>query len=57
MSGKNFEQSAMWIFEVIKNNHVEDEYMGMLCASRVLGMSVKNRRKDWGRLYNKELKE
>ena len=31
--------------------------MGMLCASSVLGISVKNRRKDWGRLYNKELKE
>ena len=36
----------MWIFGVIKNNHIEDGYMGMICASSVLGMSDKNRRKD-----------
>lgn len=45
------------VFGVTKNNHIEDGYMGMICASSVLGMSDKNRRKDWGRLYNKELKE
>lgn len=41
MRGENFWIVGDWSFEVIKNNHIEDEYMGMLCASSVLGMSVK----------------